>query len=804
MCRQKLAPPPAVLLFTYRFPLENMYKPFFLALLSLALLPMAHVRAQSRIPIFTGHEVYVSAAPVGGTTSASSVAMGDLNGDGILDCVVSIALHNTVSVRFGNGTGGFTGSTQVSVGAAPISVALGDINQDGRLDLATANSDNTASFRLGDGAGGFGAASTVSIPARPVKILLADMDRDGYPEMIAAGETTVMVRTNYGGQLYEFGYASVNMYGPNTGLATGGVDNDQLPDLVTSTGSNSFSVSTANANGFYNSAFTPFASGGLSSVAIGDINEDGFPDLIASSYNEQFVTVRFNYGSQNYFLVQKDYPVGGNPRDVAVRDINGDGHLDLATANDAQNTVSVRLGDGAGVFTAAGEVPVASRPVGLVVADVNKDGMLDFVTVNRGSDDISVRLNTTPPVKLNLRSSQAFAFNAGVASLSWKPGNATEYVAFVREVRPGSAPMVAPTNGVTYSGSTQEIDPINRVAGGTYLLGNGTTADSILNMRNPSIGHVYETAIYEFITDPALGPVYRSAYPVVRTFTAARLAPRLSGSLNSSRQPALSWSVQAQYKSTGMRLQVSSDGLSFTNLGPEQPGVDSVSTVSSQAYAPGLALSATTYYRVELTHTDGVTLYSNVVRLVPPTPLPVELLRFTATTRPDDAALLSWTTASEKNSAYFEVERSSTGRDFEVIGTVAAAGTSAGVRSYQLIDARLRTGTTYYRLRQVDADKTFSYSPVAVLRASASGGAVSLYPNPASNGQRVTLRLPAAGTGDVHLLVQALASSQVLVDRKLSAGSSELSWTLEGFSTGVYLIDAECAGKHYYARLLVQ
>jgi hypothetical protein len=782
-----------------------MIKHFTFLLVGLAALAAPSAFAQGQNSIFTGYEAPLGSSVTGPNSSPSAIAMGDINGDGNLDYVVSHRASGTVSVQLGNGTGGFTTGITVIVGPEPVSVVLGDIDWDGKLDLATANyGNNTASYCYGDGTGRFGQVSNVSTPARPVKVILADMDQTGYPELIVAGETTVQVRTNYRGQLFEFGYLSVNMYGPNTSVAAGLVDTDHRTDLVTSTYSNSFSVATASSSGSFNSAFTPFASGGLTSVAIGDINEDGFPDLIGTSYNEQYVTVRFNYGSQNYFLVQKDYPVGGNPRDVVVRDVNGDGHLDLLTANDAQSSVSVRLGDGRGSFTPAGDYPVGTRPIGLVVGDVNNDGRFDFVTANK--TNISVRLNTVPPTKLALESTNAFSYTAGVSALHFKKGNATDYVAFLREVRPGRAPLMMPVDGVTYANSTQEVHPNNLLANGTYFIGSGNLAagDTLVYVRNPLIGHVYEMGIYEYITDPARGPVYRSVYPARLTFTAARIAPSLRGSLNAAREPSLTWSLIAQYQSTAVRLQSSLDGITYSDLGPVTPGVDSLMSSMSVNFQPRVALTAKTYYRVQLTHSDGVTLYSPVLTLAPPAPLPVELTRFAATVRADGNTLVSWATASEKNSDFFQVERSENGRDFTSIGRVRAAGNTSIAHTYELTDARPRPSVTYYRLYQVDLDHTGSYSPVVAVAAAAPSATLSLFPNPAQNGQRVTLSLPVLPHGTpIQVRVRALASTQLLLDRQLPS-TDELSWTLTDYPAGVYLVEVESAGARWHTRLLVR
>jgi ELWxxDGT repeat protein len=91
--------------------------------------------------------------------------------------------------------------------------------------------------------------------------------------------------------------------------------------------------------------------------------------------------------------------------------------------------------------------------------------------------------------------------------------------------------------------------------------------------------------------------------------------------------------------------------------------------------------------------------------------LPVQLLSFTASLQ-QQKVRLDWSTSSESNSRHFIVERSATGRSFEAIGTVNAAGNSNSLNNYQYSDMNPLSGTSWYRLRQVDMDGRSTLSPI--------------------------------------------------------------------------------------------
>ncbi len=96
---------------------------------------------------------------------------------------------------------------------------------------------------------------------------------------------------------------------------------------------------------------------------------------------------------------------------------------------------------------------------------------------------------------------------------------------------------------------------------------------------------------------------------------------------------------------------------------------------------------------------------------------------------------LNWSTESESNNDYFEVERSDDqGTSWYTIGQVAGNGTTQAVSEYIYTDRiALISSTTYYRLRQVDFDGSSDYSPIVSVTTDSPIAEVTVYPNPTTD-----------------------------------------------------------------------
>lgn len=111
--------------------------------------------------------------------------------------------------------------------------------------------------------------------------------------------------------------------------------------------------------------------------------------------------------------------------------------------------------------------------------------------------------------------------------------------------------------------------------------------------------------------------------------------------------------------------------------------------------------------------------------------LPVELVSFTGEVV-GSSVLLRWTTASEIENDYFQVEKSEDGINYQIIGEVEGNGTINSISRYSFVDESPYHGAAYYRLVQIDFDGDYEvHDPISVMfNANSSVLAASFYPNP--------------------------------------------------------------------------
>ena len=373
-----------------------------------------------------GHALAFASATDSTTGSEPvSVAVGDLNGDGRPDLAIADNGASIVSVLLdttapGATTPSFSAKKDFATGSAPSSVALGDLNGDGRPDLVvTNNQSNTVSVLLDTTAPGattpsFATKVDFATGATPSFVAIGDLNGDGMPDVVVAdailgaGTISVLFNTTAPGATTPTFASKVDIATGSepVSLALGDLNGDGRLDVaVANEGSSTVSVLiNTTSPGASTPSFATKVDLATSTrfVAFGDLNGDGVPDLAVANASSNTVSVFFNTTAPEAttasFSSSVAFSTGVEPFSIAVVDLDGDGRRDLAIANEDGGGVSVLLNTGApGATTPSFATQVAlgagSGPESIATCDLNGDGRPDLVVANNSGATVSTLLS---------------------------------------------------------------------------------------------------------------------------------------------------------------------------------------------------------------------------------------------------------------------------------------------------------------------------------------------------------------------------------------------------------------------------
>jgi hypothetical protein len=166
-------------------------------------------------------------------------------------------------------------------------------------------------------------------------------------------------------------------------------------------------------------------------------------------------------------------------------------------------------------------------------------------------------------------------------------------------------------------------------------------------------------------------------------------------------------------------------------------------------------------------------------------PLPLNLLSFTAALV-DRQTQLQWITAQEVNTSYFDIERSADGLTFTKLLTVQSDNNAITENTYHATDPSPLEGIDYYRLKEVDMNGAYTYSPVVFVKLTA-GLTYMVYPNPASDEVFISLNSPDAKQAAIGLY-DINGKLILLKQAPVAAGANQFSWNIESLAKGIYFI----------------
>ncbi|MBK6834346.1 MAG: T9SS type A sorting domain-containing protein [Bacteroidetes bacterium] len=191
-------------------------------------------------------------------------------------------------------------------------------------------------------------------------------------------------------------------------------------------------------------------------------------------------------------------------------------------------------------------------------------------------------------------------------------------------------------------------------------------------------------------------------------------------------------------------------------------------------------------------------------------PLPVELISFTAVPLNNKEVVLDWKTATEINNNYFLIEKSSNAVDYEVVTSVASKainGNSSTILNYDAIDSSPYSGTSYYRLKQIDFNGDYKYSDVVAVNLNENAELVfDVYPNP-TDGNSFNISFATEYDKDYFIEVYDLQGKQLLLQKVIADKAGVSTFEIipaNQFSSGMYFVKLNSNGKSNYKKIIVK
>lgn len=336
-------------------------------------------------------------------TAPQSIAIGDVNNDGVMDLVTADRDSNTITILLWNRTKGDWDIQNKSVGNAPSAIAIGDPNNDGFTDIVVSNklSDNINVLLWNDSSSDWDII-TREVGHYPSSVTIGDANNNGRDDIIVTNleNDSISILLWNTTKVDWDPIIELDVGNAPVDVKVGDVTNDGLKEIVTVNElDNSLSILQWDEQSKnWSSPITIFIGNTPSHLVIGDANNDGKRDIIVSNRGEGTINILvWNVMTDYWDIYTKS--VGNSPRCVTLGDVNFDGQNDIIATNYADANISILLWDILTNDWIISTEPVGLGPTSVLIGDAKNDGLPEIVTTNELDNNITILLwNTTPGV----------------------------------------------------------------------------------------------------------------------------------------------------------------------------------------------------------------------------------------------------------------------------------------------------------------------------------------------------------------------------------------------------------------------
>jgi hypothetical protein len=327
--------------------------------------------------------------------SAQGIRAVDLNGDNKPDIVGFNA--TTVFVALNDGTGHFSGATDVYAGTIVGPVVTGDFTGDAVTDLAF-GSTNSLVVLPGNGNGTFGTPRTSAVTVTVSNLATATLDAGNSLDLIVYDSALAVLLQFVNDGTGSFTERVRGAIQPNaSSLVVTDFDGDTHADAVVGYGGSQYDGFFGTADGTFGKQSTIRGSTDTTVLRAADMDGSGLPDLLSGSLYWGYVATLRNLGART-FSDPIFAPYVDGVMDFQAADLNSDGFLDAASIS-PWCAIDTAIGTGLGTFRSVAETTLNNTwyscylSIGQVeVADFDADGRKDLLVAMKSNSASFVRV----------------------------------------------------------------------------------------------------------------------------------------------------------------------------------------------------------------------------------------------------------------------------------------------------------------------------------------------------------------------------------------------------------------------------
>ncbi|HQQ99410.1 MAG TPA: T9SS type A sorting domain-containing protein [Ferruginibacter sp.] len=525
--------------------------------------------------------------------------------------------------------------------------------------------------------------------------------------------------------------------------------------------------------------------------------------LFASNIQNTQATSNFTIGngSGRMLIMRAGSPVNIEPQDLVnysysqtygVIEIGSGNYVVLKTSASSSATIS-GLSPNTQYYVAAFEYNGSTGPVYLRPA-----ATFNFTTTGSG---------VTPPTT-NASAALFSLIDGNKYSFSWSNGDGAKRMVVMRQGNPVS---FVPANGTEYTANAA-FGAGTDLGSGQYVVFNGT--QNTVSVTNLQPASTYHFTVYEF--NGSAGTATYLSSGALTASQATATAPAAGSTALSGTAGNLSININWTSGPGAGRIVVMKEGSAVSGLPadlskyPANSVFQSGSQIAAGEYVlyagsgnnvtvTGLQANKTYHYSVFEYNGIDAPVYNRVniasTSTFVSTTLPLTW-RYVSATPGTNGVVVKWGTAQEINVGLFIVERSTDNVNFELVRKVTPAGNPVQ-NNYSITDPFRPTATIYYRIRQIDLDRSFTYSPVIRVNPNDPQAMPKLYPVPATDHTNIVLPKGMEKAG-----ISICDASGRLVKTKQVVNGERIS--LNGLTPGIYQVLITGNDKKFTVPLLIK